>query len=209
MKNFYFFALAVIALMMQSCGASKQANVAYYQNPYPQQQYQQPEQSTAPKMRQTSELDRLVAETTDKLRAVGVSDDYDESDARIEALRNAQLELATLLENSIIALVQQYQKKSELNRKQLDESQVESYVESSVAQKISARPIGVPEIYDLADGSVRVRRCVELIEKTEEVVGEVYDNLTAAEVIGIDYDKEQFVKDSMEQLQQLRDKLNQ
>ena len=74
MKNFYFFALAVIALMMQSCGASKQANVAYYQNPYPQQQYQQqyqqPEQSTAPKMRQTSELDRLVAETTDKLRHI-------------------------------------------------------------------------------------------------------------------------------------------
>ena len=209
MKKFSILALVAFALIMQSCGASKQAtNANYYQNPYPQEQPQQPQQ-TAPKKRATSELDILVEQATDKLRAVGVADDYDEADARVEALRNAQLELATMLESSIIALVKEYDKKSELNRKKMDESTKEGFVESSVAQTISVRPIGVPEIYDLADGSVRVRRCVELAEKTEEVVGEVYDTLTANEVIGIDYDKEKFIKDNMEQLQQLRDRLNQ
>jgi low affinity Fe/Cu permease len=62
-------------------------------------------------------------------------------------------------------------------------------------------------VYDLSDGTVSVYVCVELVKPTDEVIGDVYDELTRDEVIGIDYDKQKFIKDNRERLEELRNQV--
>lgn len=81
-------------------------------------------------------------------------------------------------------------------------------MENAVSQKVSTKLIGVPEVYDASDGSVQVYVCVELQKPTNEVLGEVYDQLTKDEILGTDYDKMKFIEDNKERLKELRDKLN-
>lgn len=211
MKKFTIFASLLVALLIQSCGGPRQmVNGGYYNNPYPQQQ-PQVQESAEPVIKSTkrevSEVDRLAAEETDKLRAVGIATDYDEQDARTEALQNGQREIASYIETAVIALTKEYSKKSQLNKKTFKESDRDDFVEFAVAQNVSVRPVGVPDIYDLSDGSVRVARCVELREKTENVLGKIHDSLTQEEIIGIDYDKQKFINDNIDRINELRDNL--
>lgn len=213
MKKFTIFASVLVAFLIQSCGGQRQmVNGGYYNNPYPQQQQQpqaqvQEEPVVKSKKREVSEVDRLAAEETDKLRAVGVATDYDEQDARTEALQNGQREIASFIETAVIALTKEYNKKTQLNNKTMDESDRDDFVEFAVAQNVSVRPIGIPEIYDLSDGSVRVARCVELREKTENILGKIHDSLTQEEIIGVDYDKQKFINDNIDRINELRDNL--
>lgn len=207
MKKFSFLAAIAIAMFLQSCGGSKQvANAGYYNNPYPQQQYQQQSIQQQPMQElKTLKVDELVAEETDKLRAVGIANDADEMDARREALQAGQLELASLIETSIVALTQEYNQKNQVNGKKLKDEQRKEFIEFAVSQKISVKAIGTPDRFMLADGSFQIYRCVELKEPTADVLGEIHNQLTREEVIGLDYDREKFIKDNLDRIQELRE----
>ena len=140
MKKFSFLAAVAFAALLSSCGGSKQvANAGYYNNPYPQQQYQQQSIQQQPMQElKTLKVDELVAEEKDKLRAVGIANDADEMDARREALQAGQLELASLIETSIVALTQEYNQKNQVNGKKLKDEQRKEFIELAVSQKISA-----------------------------------------------------------------------
>lgn len=204
--KFFISALCLMALMLDSCGASK--NVAadnYYSNPVPKQDT--PAAQPTLKKREVREVDKLAAAETNKMRAVGLGNDFEEKEARREAIQDGQNTLAGYLETSIVSLTQEYHKKASVNSKKYSETNIERFVESSVAQKVSTRVIGVPEIYDASDGSVQVYVCVELQKPTEQILGEVYDQLTQDEVLGTDYDKMKFIQDNKDRLQELRDKV--
>ena len=210
MKKFSFLAAVAFAALLSSCGGSKQvANAAagYYNNPYPQQFA--PQQQTNPQQQmqelKTLKVDELVAEETDKLRAVGIATDIDENDARREALQAGQLELASLIETSVVALTQEYNQKNQVNGKKLNEEQRKELIEFAVSQKISVKAIGTPDRFMLGDGSFQIYRCVELKVPTTEVLGQIHDELTREEVIGVDYDREKFIKDNMDRIQELRE----
>lgn len=78
---------------------------------------------------------------------------------------------------------------------------------SDEPQKISTRLVGIPEVYDLSDGTVRVYVCVELSLATDQVLGDIYDQMTRDEILGSDYDKMKFIQDNRDRIQELRDKL--
>lgn len=211
MKNYFFAVSVVLACTLSSCGGSKQmANAGYYNNPYPQQQQYVPQQQVKPQQQSMQELktlkvDELVAEETDKLRAVGIGNDPDENDARREALQAGQLELASLIETSVVALTQEYNQKNQVNGKKLKEEQRKELIEFAVSQKISVKAIGTPDRFLTGDGSFQIYRCVELTVPTVEVLGDIHNELTREEVIGMDYDREKFIKDNMDRIQQLRE----
>lgn len=201
MKKFFILGMVALAMFFQSCGGSKQvANAGYYNNPYPPQNQQMKELKTL-------KVDELVAEETDRMRAVGIATDIDEADARREALQAAQVELASLLETAIVALTQEYNKKTQKENKKLKEKQREEFIELTVTQKVSVKPIGAPERFMLGDGSFRIYRCVELQRPTAEVLGEIHDELTQEEILGVDYGKEKFIKDNLDKINELREKI--
>lgn len=189
--------------MLSSCGSSKKAAADnYYNNPRKSGTTAQPEETK----RETKEVDRLVAAETTNMRAVGIGNDFEEKYARREALRDGQATLASYLETVIVGLTNEYHKKATANQKKFSETNLEEYVETSVAQKISTKMIGVPEVYDLSDGTVRVYICVELSKPTDKVLGDIYDQMTSDEVIGTDYDKQKFIEDNKDRLRELREK---
>lgn len=201
-KKIFAYALSLM-LMLGSCGSQKKvAANNYYSEP------QAPVSQPTLKKREIREVDKLVAKETDKMRAVGLGNDYDEKEARKEALRDGQATLAGYLETAIVSLTQDYHKKASANNKKFSESETEVFVETAVSQKVSTRIVGVPEIYDAADGTVQVYVCVELQKPTNEIIGEVYDQLTKDEILGADYDKMKFIQDNKDRLQELRDKAN-
>lgn len=205
-KKIILPAFCLMALVFSSCGSSRKgAADNYYVNPNPKKEI--PAAQPTLKKRDVKEVDKLAAAETDKLRAVGLGNDYEEKEARREALRDAQNTLAGYLETCIVNLTQEYHKKATVNTKKYAETNLESYVETAVSQKVSTRMIGVPEVYDAADGTVQVYVCVELQKPTDQVLGEVYDQLTKDEILGTDYDKMKFIQDNKDRIQELRDNL--
>ncbi|MBQ0058263.1 MAG: hypothetical protein KBT20_11480 [Bacteroidales bacterium] len=200
--KYYVTAFCLMALMLSSCGSSKKATADnYYSNPT--------EKTAQPtlKKREVREVDKLVAAETDKMRAVGIGNDFDEKESRREAILDAQNTLAGYLETCIVSLTQEYHKKSSANAKKFSESNLERFVEAAVSQKVSTKMIGLPEVFDASDGTVQVYVCVELQKPTDNVLGEIYDQLTQDEILGIDYDKMKFIQDNKDRLQELREKV--
>lgn len=201
-KKIFAYALSLM-LMLGSCGSQKKvAANNYYSEP------QAPVSQPTLKKREIREVDKLVDKETDKMRAVGLGNSYDEKLARKEAIRDGQATLTGYLESSIVSLVQDYHKNAAVNGKKYSESNTEGLVETAVSQKVSTKIVGVPEVYDAADGTVQVYVCVELQKPTNEIIGEVYDQLTKDDVLGSDYDKMKFIQDNKDRLQELRDKVN-
>ena len=185
-------------MILQSCGSSKQVtNANYYDNPHAAQEEQRLE---------TLNVDILVEEETDKLRVVGIGEDIDEADARMEAIRAGQREIASLLETTVIEFTRRHLQDYVKGNKKYKGSQTNGVVEYSVAQVISVRAVGTPDRYRLEDGSYKIYRCIELKTPTTEVLGKVYDDLTREEIIGMDYDRDKFINENMELLQELRAK---
>ena len=195
MKKFTFFATVVLAIFMQSCGSSK-----------PVEKIIQLANEPRLKELKTLVVDKLVAEETDKLRAVGIATDIDEMEARKEALQNGQIEIASMLETSIVALTQVYNQKVKANSKKFTERERKEFIELTVSQKISTHAVGTPDRFITDDGEYHVYRCVELRTPTAELLGEIHDELTREEVIGVDYDRKKFIEDNLEMIQELREK---
>lgn len=197
-KKGFLSAFCFMALMLASCGSSKKTTADNY--------YSKTAQPTL-KKREVREVDKLAAEEKDKMRAVGIGNDFDEKEARREAIQDAQNTLAGYLETSIINITQEYHKKSTANAKKFSETNLERFIETAVSQKVSTKMIGLPEVYDASDATVQVYVCVELQKPTEKVLGEIYDQLTEDEILGIDYDKMKFIQDNKDRLQELREKV--
>ncbi len=192
-----------ISLILCSCGGHKNLDSSYYVNPNNNPVPQVPKETK----REVREVDRLVSQATNKLRAVGIGNDYNEKYARREAIRDAQATLAGYLERAIIEVVNEYNKNTSLNQKKVSEAQIEGTIETTVSQKISSIPIGLPEVYDMADGSVKVYVCVELQTETKKFLEETYENLTEKQILGVDFDKQKFIEDNMKTIEKLRNNI--
>lgn len=205
MKNLILKSALILSCssLLFSCGSQKNLDSSYYANPNNISTPQVPKETK----REVREVDRLASQATDKLRAVGIGNDYNEKYARREAIRDAQATLAGYLERAIIEIVKEYNNNHTLNQAKVSEAQIEGYVETTVSQKISSIPIGMPEVYDLADGSVRVYVCVELQTETKKFLEDTYNNLTEKQILGIDYDKQKFIEDNMKTIEKLRNNL--
>ena len=201
MKKIMTWALAVVTMLsFAACSSSKKAAKEYYKNPQNNETRHVTEQKV-----ETREVDRLAAAETDRMRAVGIGNDYDEKQARREAMIDARNTLAGYMETAVLNLTQEYSQKSILNKKKMTESTLKGLVETSVSQKLSTKLIGVPEIYRLSDGTIQVYVCLEMTKPTKNVLGDVYDNLSREDALGADYDREKFIQDNLDRIQELRE----
>lgn len=206
MKRFSnLFYMMSFFLFVCSCATRKTVQTDYYADPSGVEKKN--ESVLRETKRETRQVDILASEATDKLRAVGIGNDYDEKYARREAIRDAQATLAGFLERSILEVVKEYNQKTGINQKKISEQNLEGYLETTVAQKINSIPIGLPEVYDLSDGSVRVYVCVELKTKTADVLGETYESLKKDEILGVEYDKQKFIEENLGVIERLRNEL--
>ena len=104
MKKTLLFTVALtMVLTLASCGSSKKAADDYYNNPQQRRAIVQtsensPSNRPTKTKRAADELQQLADESTSHFRAVGVGNRYDEGDARLDAIENAQNEIATLIE---------------------------------------------------------------------------------------------------------------
>lgn len=192
--------MLVSGILFYSCGSSK-ASSSYDSS------RQNDKKHLTMKKQEIREVDKLVAQETNKMRAVGIGNDYEEKDARREAMNDARTILAGYIETAVIALTQEWTEKNRANKDKLSEAQRKEFVEQAVAQKVSTRLIGTPEIYNVSDGTIQVYVCLELTKSTADILGDVYDNLTREDVIGIDYNREQFINDNIDRIKELREKV--
>ncbi len=196
-KSILTLTLGAIVVLMGACG-SKKSGDDYYNDPG---------RKLTEKKREVREVDKLAAEEKDRMRAVGLGNDADEKYARREALRDGQTILAGYLETAIVAVTTEYHKKATANAKKFSESNLEEYVETNVAQKVGTKMVGVPDIYDKSDGTVSVYVCVELTKTTDQLLEQMYDQMTEDEVLGTDYDKQKFIEENKKRLEELREKV--
>ena len=107
MKNLFVnsFLLLASCFIIYSCASNKGLSKNYYSNPNKEITKKTGISETK---RAVREVDRLASQATDKLRAVGVGNDYDEKYARREAIRDAQTILAEYIENAIVEVVKEY-----------------------------------------------------------------------------------------------------
>lgn len=211
-KNILVMAFGMAAMLMTACGGGTTKSVAdnsYYNNPRgnePVVQQQAPVKQPKETKRSVREVDKLAAAETNSMRAVGIGNDYEEKDARREAINDARNTLAGFIEASVVALTKEYHKKTQKQQKKTSESSIEGTVEYAVGQTISTKMIGIPEAYDLSDGTIRVYVCLELTKPNKQVLSEIYDNLKDEDILGVDYDKEKFIQDNMDRIKELRAK---
>ena len=204
-KTMLFLMFSVTMMLISSCGSSKKATADnYYSNPQRQEGFKK---ITEGPKRETKEIEKIAAAEIDNLRAVGIGNDTEEKYAKREAIRDAYNTLAGFLETAVINLAKEYHKRATVDSKKYSETNLEEYVETSVAQKIGKNHlIGLPETYEMSDGTVNVYVCIELDNTKEQVLGDLYDQLTKDEILGTDYDKQKFIQDNKDELDKLRKK---
>jgi len=204
MKKFLLFsAVTALMLALTSCGSKKVAQADEY--------YDNPKQRTVRPTRVAQQESRVEAAAKQyvngKLRAFASSKDYDKTDARRDAIRSAQVELAMLIENGISQTVKEFRKKATANKKMMTEKEIEDHVESFVIQVIQNTRVVDSQAYDVSDGTVEYEVCVEIPSPVDNVIGEIGDNLSREGVLAVDYDKHQFIKENKEIIENNRARL--
>lgn len=213
MKNYFFAVSVVLACTLSSCGGSKQmANAGYYNNPYPQQQQYVPQQQQQPigQTRQRRTVDpmlTLAKQEGERMRAAQSATAYLEDVALENAESAAAQLLASRLETAVVGVRERYNKNTQVNTKTMTEQDAQNHIKSYFAQKISYTVIGEPSIYDNPDGTITAYVCVEMRDRTEELLGEAYDNLSRDEVIAVEFDKKKFVEENQNELKKLQEQI--
>jgi hypothetical protein len=203
MRKILLFVATVMMLVGVSCSSKKSAMADQY--------YDHPKGKTVQPTRvaqQKSHVE-IAAEQYEngRLRAFSSVKDFDKNDARRDAIRSAQVELAMLIENAISQTVKEFRKKSTLNTKMLTERTIEDYIESFVVQVLKNTRVIDSQAYDLSNGTVEYEVCVEIPSPIDNVINEIGDNLSREGVLAVDYDKQEFVKENKEIIDNNRTRL--
>lgn len=197
------FLSILMALGMVSCRSKKPATTDDY--------YSNPRANTATLTRKAREESRVEAASrlsdNGKLRAFGQANDFNLNDARRDAIRAAQTELAMQIENAIAITTQEFRKKSNINTKKLSERQLNEIIETNVVQVVKNTHVVDFQAYDVTDGTIDYEVCIEMSANLNDVLGTIGDQLSHDEVLAIDYDKQQFIKENKERIEQNRSRL--
>lgn len=195
-KSFKFMVMGIIFIMLTACGSTKQT-LPYYERATEQGSVK------GSTLRESNPVLRLAKEQGNSLRAA------QSSTARIEdvALENAEnaaaQALASRLESAIYGIRERFNQNNQIDDKNLTEEQTRNLIRTKIKQSISYKVIGEPAIYDNSDGTVTIWVCVELTKPTEQILNDAYKSLTDDEIIKMNYDRDQFVKDVKDELDQL------
>ncbi len=202
-KSFLFVVATVMMLVMASCSSKKTAMADQYYD-HPKGRTTQPTRVAQEKSHVENSAEQYQ---NGRLRAFASVKDFDKSDARRDAIRSAQVELAMLIENAISQTVKEFRKKSTVNMKMLSEKTIEDHIESFVVQVIRNSRVVDSQAYNLSDGTVEYEVCVEIPSPVDNLIDEIGDNLSREGVLAVDYDKQEFIKENKEIIENNRARL--
>lgn len=204
MKKINLLVSLVLVVLLSSCGGSKQvADAGYYNNP---QGYVKPQQQT----RQRRTVDptyTLAKQEGERMRAAQSATAYLEDVALENAESAAAQALAARLETAVVGVRDRYNKNTQVKKKTKTEQEAQNSIKNYFAQKISYTVIGEPSIYDNPDGTITAYVCVELRDRTEDLLSKAYDELSRDEVIAVEFDKKKFIEENKEELKKLQEQI--
>lgn len=203
MKKGIILAMGIAAILLTSCGASRKAENGGDYNP-------KKESSAVKRVRRTVDPTyKLAREEGENLRAASSAISTLE-DVALENAENAAVSLlAGRIESAIIGVRERFNKTNQVGNRTLTSQQVQNYMKTLVAQKLSYKVIGEPSIYDNddQDRTITAYICIELTTSTKEILGDAYDKMVKDGVLQTEIDKNQFVKENEEELKKLREKV--
>lgn len=209
MKKIFVLAVTAAAMSLASCGTSKKtasADYKYEQWKAQQEQQQSVQQRPARTLRTQIESERLAYEDSNKWRAVGTATAYVEKVARNEAARDARNQLAQMMKVAVEGAAQDYEQNAQQNLKSSAEALGEAIMTQFVNQEIeNSKPIHT-DVFDLADGSVQVYVCIEIVSSKEDFNKKLNNTLDREGIIGIQYDRDRFIKQMSAGLEEYKKK---
>jgi len=191
-----------IALVCTSCGASKGTTINY------QSQHQSVQQRPNRTMRTLEPCISLAQEDSECWRAYGTATSYVEKNAINEAHRDARNQLAQMMKVAIEGAAQDYAMNAQKDLKGTAETIGESVMTQYVTAEISNTRTIKTSIYDLSDGSIQVYVCIEMRKKKEEFNNELDNTLSRDGIIGIQFDRDRFIKKMSSNLEDYKKKNN-
>lgn len=173
-----------------------------------QQNAQAPVQQTPARTLRTEEPCITLANAS-PFRAYGTAKSYIEQVAINEAKRQARTELARMIKTAIDEAAMDYSQNANQNQKGSAETLGETISTSYLSEVVENSRVIKTDIYDLADGSIQVYVCVEMGNGTTEEFNKKLDNTLDREgIIGIKYDREQFINKVKEGLEEYKKNQN-
>lgn len=200
-KNLFLLMVAVLAT---SCGSSKSALEA--QNQMLQQMAYQQQSQQNRTLRTADPCEELAMADSENLRAFGTATSYIEKTARNEAARDARNQLAQMIKVAVEGAAQDYSQNATQNTNKTASELGEAIMTQYIAETLeNTKPIKWA-VYDLADGSVQVNVCIEMVQSKEDLK-ETLDNVLDRDgVIGIQYDRDRFINKMADGLEEYKQK---
>ena len=213
MKNFSAMAVTAAAMLMASCGATKQTTKTDYQQQWQQTQQsvqqnaqQSVQQRPARTVRTVDPCIELANADSENVRAYGTATSYVEKVALNEAARDARNQLAQMMKVAVEGAAQDYESNAAENLKSSAQSLGQSIMTQFVAEEVSNTRIIKTSIYDLADGSVQVYVCIEMRTNKADMAQKLDNVLDREGIIGIQYDRERFIQKMADGLEEYKRK---
>lgn len=193
-KLFLFSATLAAALLLSSCGSSRQL---------PQQQAQSRPGRT---LRTVEPCIEMANAESEFLRAYGTASSYVEKTALNEAERDARNRLAAMLKVAVEGAAQDYEMNATQNRTSSAETIGEAVMTQYIAEELQNTRILKTDIYDLTDGSIQVYVCIEMRTSESDLAEKIDNVLEEDNIIGIKYDREKFIEKMKAGLEEYKQK---
>lgn len=190
-KIYYVVLVLVFTTLIVSCGSSKQ--IAAMQQMMMQQNSAQQQSTTVGTIRAKNAAQLKAIEPSENLRAVGIARSFRESSLTLDAVNNAQIQLAQLLETSVEAAIEDYNNNSEHNNKLDSQGNTERVMTTYIAQVLKNTVVLETVLYDRPDGSMQMYVCVELRVNSDVLADNIAKNvLNQSGVANIQQSRDKF-----------------
>lgn len=208
MKRIILLAITVIVVFV-SCGTSKQKayNDYQYRKWQEEQNNKSGEESAQRPGRTLRTVDpciELAQADTENLRAYGTATSYVEKTALNEAERDARNRLAAMLKTAVEGAAQDYERNASNNLQNTAGTLGEAIMTQFVAEEVKNTKVIKTSIYDLTDGSVQVYVCIEMKTPAEDFDKKLENTLERDGFIELQYDRERFIKQMKESLEEYK-----
>ncbi len=99
-----------------------------------------------------------------------------------------------------------YNKDANINAKKMTEGDAQGIITQYIAGLCKNYRVIKTNLYDLSDGSVQCYVCIEMRSTKEELLDNVENALSKEELISVDYDKERFMNNIKQGLEDYKNK---
>jgi hypothetical protein len=190
-KQIMIAVMAILAgVVFTDCGGSKKAT--------------QTTNQTKRTQREVDICQTMAEQESSHLRAYGMATAYNENIAVENAEFDAATKVAQRMEFAVEGVRDRFNQTASKGLSHQEEQIQKNHLKQYIAQSIKGYKIVKTSLWDRADGGIDAYVCIELTNSTDNIARSAYDNMTRDEIIGIEFDRDQFIKETKEGLEQYK-----